>query len=72
MQVAYLLRITKTVHTSSGYLTHSSHEATIALNNWLQTAYITNGFILRGNRGGGVTEAAPNLEPVKSAVFLNP
>ena len=45
-----LLRKSKTDQTSSGHWIHLSHETTSALNNWLRTANISSGFILRGLR----------------------
>jgi site-specific recombinase XerD len=43
-----LLRKSKTDQTSSGHWIHLSHETTIALKVWLQTANINDGFLLRG------------------------
>lgn len=50
-----LLRKSKTDQTSSGHWIHLSHETTSALNNWLRTANISSGFILRGLHIGDKT-----------------
>ncbi len=50
-----LLRKSKTDQTSSGHWIHLSHETTSALNNWLRTANISSGFILRGLHTGDRT-----------------
>ncbi len=47
-----LLRKSKTDQTSSGHWIHLSHETTIALKVWLQTAKINDGFMLRGIHTG--------------------
>ena len=47
-----LLRKSKTDQTSSGHWIHLSHETTIALKVWLQTAKINDGFMLRGIHAG--------------------
>jgi integrase len=47
-----LLRKSKTDQTSSGNWIHLSHETTIALKVWLQTANINHGFMLRGIHTG--------------------
>jgi len=50
-----LLRKSKTDQTSSGHWIHLCHETTSALNNWLRTANISSGFILRGLHTGDRT-----------------
>ena len=47
-----LLRKSKTDQSSSGHWIHLSHETTIALKVWLQTANINDGFMLRGIHTG--------------------
>jgi len=50
-----LLRKSKTDQTSSGHWIHLCHETTSALNNWLRTANISSGFVLRGIHTGNRT-----------------
>jgi integrase len=52
VKCSILLRKSKTDQTSSGHWIHLSHETSIALKAWLQTANINDGFILRGIHTG--------------------
>ena len=56
-RISILLRKSKTDQDGSGQWVHLGHEATLAVEDWLQVARVTGGYILRGiNAAGRVTE----------------